>query len=972
MKKKLIPLILFTLFLADAAQAQLYSTQYRAPGQTWMEINTERFRVIYPERYQNEAFRTLAILESDYSDIQKLVGGSLRNFPFIINPENDLSNGFVSVLNFRSEIELSPIVGKTMNPRSGDWLELVVPHELVHALHFNVNPTSFTRFIGLFSPDIRRSVHGAAPLGVFEGIAVHHESHGTIPGAGRGNHPYFRNQFTAHLGTRKEWSMGQLLHISDYTPPFDRHYIGGYEFSNWLLSTYGDESVKKAIDFHYKWPFLGFGTALRRSTGLWPNQLYDVFTEEKHIAEDQRAAETGRSTDINSNEISFAATCRRLNRPKYLNSETIIFFTRACNRPSGFYAFNVANSESELIHEVSITSDHIYTLDTDESSIIYSRYYADARYDNLFTADLKRFSLIDGQTERLSQGARLFSPESRGDRIYALQTVANEMELVALDRESAETEFRYSKPENSSVVQVAVNPHRENHSAVIGRIQSVQAVWFEGLESSDKLFIDDPVIVFEEGSVYDISWHPSEEKLLFVSDHTGTMNIFEYSVETQTLSQLTQSAKNSFEPSYSPDGSSIVYVQQVVNEQRIFILDLNAAHKQVVPDDGWTMNNTITEAFNRPLMNRQMDAGYSEFQPKAFNTGLGWLKPRYWMPDYDRIGGFDQFGINIESVDVMSSQAYSIDVNHYADRFWGNITYTNKQFFPGFQLEAFNRPALAGFRVTSEDESVDDRIITLMQQSRGAALKVPIRIRLESNVRFSSVLVEPQYYISQIRFVDPFRESTPVSEFGTRHTIGLRSVLNYRVRQFSRDVQPNSGLALFAEGRYGLNSDQIEIDAGPLATTGNLSQRKGLRAGIISYIAPFSRWNQSLRTSLQVYTQTRVPVFNVISQYSDTFSDIPLLGANNVGIVSNRYTIPLVYPDNGGLLVPVYLSNIYLVMFSQTVLDLNREDLLAGSRSVYGLGIRSRFRLSNLAFDIGVSIGWEPTRNQVTGYFGTF
>lgn len=958
--------------MAGTVQAQLYQTQYRVPGQRWMEINTEQFRIIFPQRYESEALRSLAILESEYEHVQTLVGGSIRNFPFIINPENDRSNGFVSPLNFRSEIELSPVLGKTMNPRSGDWLEMVLPHELVHALHFNVNTRSFTRLLGLFSPDVRRSVHSAAPLGVFEGIAVHHESHSAITGAGRGHHPFFRNQFNAHLNTRQEWSMGQLLHVTDFTPPFDRHYIGGYEFSNWLLTVYGEDTVKQAIDFHYKWPFLGFGTALRRATGYWPAQLYRSFSSEKKTVEEQRIGQSGRDTDSLSEEMKFRAGCKRLNRPQWLDNKTIVFFARSCNRTAGFYSYQTESRRSELLHEISITPDFVYSLNPNEQTLTYSRYHTDTLYDNLFKGDLHKLDLSTGRPERLTRSQRLFSPDVIDKEIYALQTAANEMELVALNKENGEIIRRFSKPDNSSVVQVAMNPHRGYQAAVIGRKQSVQAIWFEYLDEDDELFTSDPVIVFQNGSVYDISWHPSEEKFLFVSDHSGIMNVYEYNAGTSEVRRITESLYNAFEASYSPDGQFIAYVRQEINEQKIYVLDLKDAVNQALPESDWMMNEKVDQDFERPLMNRQFDFEADGWLAEPYRTGASWVKPRFWAPEFEQEAGFDRIGINFESVDVMSSQSYSVDVNNYADRFWGNLTYTNKQFFPGFRLEAFNNPIWAAFRVENEEENGDDQIISLLQQSRGGSLKIPVRFRLESNVRFSSFLIEPQYFIAQIRFLDPFQSSAAVSEFGTRHTVGLRSVLNYRIRQFFRDVQPNSGVALFAEGRYGLNSDQIGIESGMLSTIGNLARRKGLRAGVITYLAPLSGWNQSLRVFAQVYSQTTVPVFNVLSQYSDNFSEIPLVGANNVGILNNRYTIPLIYPDDGGIFLPAYLSNIYLVLFSQTVTDLNHQDLLAASRSVFGLGIRSRFRLSNLAFDVGISIGWEPTRNEFTTFVGTF
>jgi hypothetical protein len=973
-------ILFFVLLLASPVYGQFYQTQYRVPGQNWMEIETEHFRIIYPERYYEQAVRSLKILKSDYEDAQHLIGGSIRRFPFIINPENDMANGFVSPSNFRSEVELAPSISKSMNPRSGDWLEYVLPHELAHVMHFSVNPVSFTTLAGLFSPDLRRSVHAAAPLGILEGIAVHHESYLQIDDAGRGHHPYFRNQFNTLLDTPDEWSMGQLYHRTSFTPPFDRHYIGGFEFTSWLLESFGEDTMKDAIGFHYKWPFLGFGTALRHTTGKWPGSLYKRFSEDKKEKEHARLENLKPGTDILSRNLEFSATCRRLQRPLWLDDDTILFFARSCNRPTGFYRYDIENSETELIHEVSITPDHQYTISPDKNSLIFSRYHADLLYDNLFRGDLHRLDLESGHSERITRNKRLHSPALLNGEPAALQTEANEMSLVRLDNDG--TILRnYSRPDHSTVVQVAPNPFQQGHSAIIGRIKSVQAIWFEDLEETDTLFQQDPAIVFENGAVYDVAWHPSEEKFLFVSDFTGTMNVYEYDAARNQVYQLTESLYNAYEASYSPDARAIVFVAQQGEERILRLLDLDDALNRPVPRNQWTHQPVIDQQLARPLMNREISLDEDELNISEHRTGLGWLSPRIWLPTYERLGGRDRIGVRLEGVDQMNRQAWSGELNHLSDKLWYDVSYINKRFYPGFRTGFFNEPIFTGLTVNSdaengngetESEQQEADVITLLQQNRGGSLRVPIPLRLESNVRFSSLLLEPQYFLSQIRFLDPDLSSAPVSEFGTRHTIGLRMVLNLNIRQFIRDVQPNSGWAFFAEGRYGLNSDEIMINTGQEIINTNLRQRKGLRAGVISFLSPLSRWNQSLRVSAEVYSQTDVPVFNIQNQFSENFSDIPFISANNVGILNTRYTIPLVYPDDGGLLLPFYLSNIYLVLFSQTVADLNQPDLAAGSRSVIGAGIRSRFRLSNLAFDIGISIGWEPARNEVTYYFGSF
>lgn len=957
-----------TLLFTLQAHAQMYDTQYRAPNQEWMELNTDRFRLIYPKRYEQEAYRSLAILESEYADIHDLVGGRLKSFPVILNPENDRSNGFVSAFNFRSEIEISPIISKTMNPKSGDWLELVLPHELVHAMHFNYNPESVTSILSLFSPDIRRSTHGAAPNGFLEGIAVEYESHNQIPDAGRGHYPYFRNQFRSVLSTDNPWSMGQLILSSSYTPPFNRHYIGGYEFVNWLLNSYGQDSMKNAIEYHYKYPFLGFGIALKHETDFWPGQLYDQFNDQKKEDEAERLGEIGNSTDTLSEEITFSTTCKRLQRPKWLDNETIIFYGRGCNRTSGFYTYDLNTPSFDLRKEVSITDDFLYSISDEKDKLIYSRYHSNVLFDNLYQGDLHRFDLTSGRSERITRSARLFSPIFYNGKILALQTEANEMELVRIDPDNGEIIQQYSKPDHSTIVQVAPNPYEQGTAAVIGRIKSIQGIWFEDL-SDNNLLESNPEIVFEEGSVFDLAWHPTEEKLLFVSDHTGTMNMYEYDVQARKIYQITDSKFNAFEASYSPDGDQIAFVMQDDNEQTLHRLYLSDAVWKQIPTGQWKMDQQIEDSFSRPLMNRESEVDTTHWQAKPYSTGWSWLKPRLWAPTYEEQNGYHRPGITLESVDVMSSQAYSFNMSYLSERLWFNTSYNYKGFYPGFEIDLYDEPSFASFKTDNENEDTSQE---LLQESRGASFSVPIPLRLEANTRFTSLFFEPKYSVAQIRFLNPDQSSEPVSDFATRHTLGFQTVFNWKLRQFIRDVQPNAGWSFFIEGRQALNKDEFMIETDQLSIDGTLARRRGLNAGVVTFLSPLKRWNQSLRISAEIYSQTEVPVFGVSSDIADFFSEFPFPGANNIGFLNTRYTIPIIYPDDGGLLLPFYLSNIYLVLFSQTATNLDQTIRTSNSRTLYGAGIRSRFRLSNMSFDIGISIGWEPTRDEISFYFGDF
>lgn len=167
-----------------AQSLTIYPVQYRPPGQHWQQLRTQHFRILFPRGLDSTAYKAAHILENQYPDIQTLTGGSLSDFSVILNSYSDLSNGFVTPFDFRSEIVLSPQKGKVISPVNGGWLKNVLPHELTHALQFShFDGFGLGSLIHIFSPDLARSLHGAPPSGIQEGLAVYHESHGVVPNA---------------------------------------------------------------------------------------------------------------------------------------------------------------------------------------------------------------------------------------------------------------------------------------------------------------------------------------------------------------------------------------------------------------------------------------------------------------------------------------------------------------------------------------------------------------------------------------------------------------------------------------------------------------------------------------------------------------------------------------------------------------------------------------------------------------------
>jgi hypothetical protein len=769
--------------------------------------------------------------------------------------------------------------------------------------------------------------------------------------------------------------MGQLVHTTRYTPPFNRHYIGGYRFVNWLQNRYGDGAMEDAIRKHYQLPFLGFGYALRRSTGEWPNALYNEFMDDEVSVLNEKINGLEADTDRLSDEIPVSATCVRANRPQWLSDSELLFYSRACNQPSGFYIHDLDSGITDYFHEVSITSDYHYSLSRDNSKLLYSRYYADPKYDNSFLADINELDLKTGNDRRITKQQRVVSPAYWNGQILAAQTAGQTRRLVVINPQSGQVTRTISNASNSTLITVEPNPADVTgaSSAILGKVNGIQAIWFEDIATIEELFNRQPDIVFDGASIFDPSWNESGSTLYFSADNGGAMNMYAYDFESRSIRQITDSRYIAMEGSLSPDGSKMAYIYQKADDRLPVVLEADEFFDQELDDSEWGVTENVESGLNRPLLNK-MSASEAlidvDWKESSYSTGLGWLKPRIWLPEVeDVVDNFDRIGIAFESTDRLSQNSYSMEFTYFRNAVWFDGTYRYKGIYPGFELDLYNRPSVSVFRFRDENE----QILTLptIAQQRGGTFSVPFRYRLEQNTRFSSFLIEPEFSARQVRFTD-FNDATALySEFEQPlYTLGLNTTLNLGLRQNTRDVQPNRGLQLFTQTRYGLNSSEFSLQLPQGRSTNPLSKRRGFRAGAVFFAAPLGRFNQSLRVGVQGFTQTTGLVFNTESVVSDLFEAGATQGATDFGVLDTRYTIPLIYPDDGGLLLPVYLSNIYMVLFTQTITDLDRIN--SSARTVLGAGLRSKFKVGNLQFDLGISVGWEPARNRSETVIGSF
>jgi len=950
--------------------AQVYPTQYRPAGLDWQRLITPHFTIIFPSGEDSLALRAGQIMEQQYPSVEKLVGGRVSGFPVVLNNFNDLSNGFVTPFNYRSEIELPPIRSKLLNPQSGDWLETVLPHELVHVSHFNVDGGIIGDVLGYFWPDARRTIHFFAPAGVHEGIATYHESTGVLPNGGRLNHPFFFNRFTSNFNSSDRWGAGQSLFISDFSRPFNRHYLGATPFTHWLEEEYGSQITRETIERHYQTFFLGYGFALKHTTGKWPAELYDEFesytsSREKHRLQDLK------STDQLATVVDLPYGGEHVQRPRYLNDEEIIFYGSFYNAERGFYAYDTASSKIRLLHADFSSSDFNYQL-TANGRLMYAAFRPDPIYDATFKSDLFSYDLNTGSSTRITHKKRVYAPSVYKNTYIALQTEHSTANLVLINQQG-EIERRISVPD-TRFFSVIPNPANPEQLAVLANRRGVQALWITTLSQAESDVAGLPDIGFSSASVYDPQWHPSGQKLLFTADLPPAMNIFEYDLTSERIVQITNSRFNAVEASYLPGKNSITYVQQSGDERKLALLKEDYFFNQELDDSVWKPDDSLRNKLSRPLLGDTVDTSKWEIQP--YKNNFSWLRPRGVLPVIQESAQDNVFewGVGIFGADALSSQSYYAELTGIQERLWWQLNYSNKSFYPGFNLKAESSPLFRTIGVLNPENPNQVLRFNRLVQEREFDASVPFQYTFRADTRFSSLRIEPGIEWQQLRFFSLAAEE--LSGFSNLFNATLSSQLNLNLLQNPRDLQPSSGFVAFSSLEYGLNDDNLLIDIPELngQVINPLTDTKALFGAFFAYFSPLRKYSQSLRLDFRVLTQSKGLVFDTNSIVPLGFDgDIFTSFDNNTVRFSSRYLIPLVYPDRGNVTLPLYLSSIYVSTFTHTLGTFGHSaSFFEDPRTVIGAGLRFRFKLSNLPVDIGVGFAFEPARDRTEVIIGEF
>ncbi len=898
-------LMCLVLWPMTSTGQSIYGVVYRPPGVQYRVFQTPRFEVIYQAGEEALVQESLEVMEAAYPQVEALVGlrRSVRS-PLILNAYNDRSNGFVSPVPYRIEVEGTAIQGKALSPGHVSWIDQVMPHELTHALHAQIRPRfGIGAALGLAAPDWARALNFSAPPGFIEGLAVYLESqpqaHHPVH-AGRLNYGYRNMQYRAAMGAARPWRLAQIMDPPVYTLPLDRFYIGGGFFVQYLADSLGVETLQKTLRTYNRWPYFGFGFALRHATGQWPWTLARGFRQQAQTQENERIATLGTLTT--PTYLTGGAGVRS-RRPRWLDDEALLVYHSGYDERPGFYKVTVNNAHRSVVAHESITEDYYYSLDPQTGTVQYARYLSDPLVRIKSIAEAFALDLASGQTQQLTHGGRTYAPVSHPDGTrWAVRNQGPFTQWVSWC--GGDSLCAVSTPGRTRIKHLAPAPNGRT-VAVLMNVEGRQGLFrASGWQAGKQLRLA-PWVVFVDGFVYDPAWSADGRYLLFTADPGGIANVYALDAWTDQVYRLTNVAYGAMEPALSPDGRTVAYIHYEHEQYRLAVMPFDVHAAVRVP-------HTATQAGKTVDWSAAMVAKAKPKVTSAPYRVWRYLKPRAlypWVVVPETIGDRDDFdlgwglGAGISGTDLLQQWAYGLYGYRQAGKWWGRASIRTAQSVLRPRLSAYREPfTRLALQVDAETNAVVDTV-RIGFEERGVRLDLALPILVASNVYSTSVVLGLGGEARQVRRL--VNEGDPIAAYSTRYTLEPQASVGYRVQANRRDLMPNTGWVFSSFAELDIAGD------GPLG--------RAWQSRLRTYLPWLARWNHGLRLETAVLMQNRGAVFNLDRFVPRGYADELFLDGGTFVKAGMEYRVPLWYLDDGLLVVPVSIHAFYAYGFAETL-----------------------------------------------------
>ena len=704
-----------------------------APYRHWRTLETTHFRVHVARGLEREGRAAAAAAERAYAALARDLAPPRGRIDLVVSDDADYSNGYaiVSPTN-RVVVFATPPIEHAGLRLNEDWLELVVTHELAHVFHLDRTRGAWRVAQTLFGRAPMLFPNAYSPSWLIEGLAVYEESRHTR--GGRLNDALHRSYARAGAIEGKLFRLDELSLGTSRFPGGEGAYGYGSLFVDWLARTRGDTAIRHFIDAQAAQlvPYW-LDPSAKRAFGTSFGRAYRAWSDSvmRSVA--------GQRTDPLPGWRELTTHAWHATSPRWINDSTLVYTGTDGRETNAAYLVTTSGRRTRLGRR-----------DTRQASVplrdggfLYSQLDFTDRQEVRSDLYVER----NGRVRRLTRGARIIQPDVRRDGLIVAAQLG---------------------PARSSLVIVSAN----GRAVHVLREAAADEVWAEPRWSPNGLQI--VAARRRPGGLYSIelvdprtrrgatvasgrhlltspSWTPDGSGVVYVSEESGTPTLVhqrEPAGGTVPAEEFASSPTGLAAPEVSPNGQSIAAVT----------LRADGYHVGVAP---WRGKTSLALA-DQPPSPILIDLRQFTEAPGTYEPYSPWrtLLPRYWYPIIEAAPGRGtSLGAQTTGSDVVGRHAYSAYLT---------VPTTGSHPMAGFgyRYAGLRRPLLDLGASQDFDEQGDllrdgtnEVLGTLLKRTRDASLAAAfVRPRVRSSASVSvgvgverrDFLTDPGEFLAQL------------------------------------------------------------------------------------------------------------------------------------------------------------------------------------------------------------------------------
>jgi hypothetical protein len=534
------------LLAAASARAASYP-----PELHFRTLSSARADVHFHEGYEAMARQAGALVDEILPVHEARYGRRVGRIQLVIVDAQDSPNGFSSPLPY-------PLVTiRAVAPDGSDefgnhdgWLRLVLTHELTHTVHLE-------QARGLWG--FGRRLFGRAPFlfpntlamsWTIEGLATYEETEGTA--FGRGRNPDSRMVVRMAALEDRFPSEDQAIYGLDAWPGGQTPYLFGEAFLRRLSEQSGEETLPRLARQHAgQFPPWLDGRTAKKVTGTGLHAHWRSWGEQAR--EQARLEAETRGASGLTTAVALTTRGVRQASPRFAPDGAWVAY--ASGTLTRFPEIRLVRPDGSGDHRLALRNGGSGLAWTPDGREVV---FAEVQVHRTFSVfgDLSAADVATGKVRRLTRGARAYDPDvspdgrrvvfarKRGDRseLFTVGLDGSRMEPLTSSAEGVEWSGPRWSPDGSWVAASRLLPG--------GWLDLVRVDATSGAVRQ---------LTHDRAKDVEPTFTPDGSALLFRSDRDGVSNLYALRLADGALARVTNVLGGAFQPCVSPDGASVVF-----------------------------------------------------------------------------------------------------------------------------------------------------------------------------------------------------------------------------------------------------------------------------------------------------------------------------------------------------------------------------------------------------------------------------